>query len=880
MSNFLALFGGSEKDKRFTFTIEKLQALYSRLQQLNQGDLREQGDGREQIVETIRLITEAILWGEKNNSQFFEFFCEKNVLAEFVKALTDESPRSIKVQLLQTLSILVGNIKTKTSLYFIFSNNYLNDLISRKLDWKDEEVLAYYITLLKSVSIRLNTETISFFFNQNEETFPLYTEAIRFFNHRDQMIRATIRTHTLQIYKIEDKAMHQYVIKKADYYFTHLAFYTRELWMRLEKSVESQGIRTDKSEPSLSASELEAVLNEDVDIHAQKLLMEQFQKKQLEGKPLDYRSRVDKIKEVMNQIDDLHLYLYDVFTVGIQELNDVLAERLLLYAIYPVLMGSCYRIDNPTEGFTHNITSSAHENDKPNGMGRRNSQPSMYIVFKPQVAIFILQRLLRVFATIEPVINPLVSTLMNKEISAQLASFCRAAVTPSPSSYPQHANNQNATPSSTSGEYAVRPNLAGFPVSNPIRTRIFSTLIGSSKKSPTDCDILVFCYFMFSLVQLRDHIPRKLLEDNAIIPVIDSAQTKKPSNKKIDNLFGGEQCCKELIFPLTKAFHKYSRLRCLTLWVIQRTLLEIFMAQPQFSKKTLSLVIEATQIALRKAAEELLNCCRSTPEIENIIINNFEEQWESTSGPFLDMSELVGDPVPLLNGVSKESDVVSFPRTHPLDWVERTVDVHPNTAVLQQLRAFLLLRRFRNQFINISLKEGDHPIDISCLEKSMESIPIGSHPDEETSGISEGMTIELQQTNRVMCNIQSSTGPTRYLIRHDRLIILVAPDLTAAGWGRICSLIPARVCDVDLEVKDGFRPNVTITIHRKGDSPGDASPVPDRKDVHTISMYFADTKRASIAYSQITTSKQEIAEESRAQVINFITEHVGKSSSL
>jgi hypothetical protein len=56
---------------------------------------------------------------------------------------------SIHVQLLQTLSILIENLTSKSSLYYLLSNDRINAIISHQFDFGDEEVLAYYISFLK-----------------------------------------------------------------------------------------------------------------------------------------------------------------------------------------------------------------------------------------------------------------------------------------------------------------------------------------------------------------------------------------------------------------------------------------------------------------------------------------------------------------------------------------------------------------------------------------------------------------------------------------------------------------------------------------------------------------------------------------------------------
>lgn len=81
------------------------------------------------------------------------------------------------------------------------SNNYVNTIITHKFDFSDEEIMAYYVSFLKTLSLKLNRNTIHFFFNEHLNDFPLYTEAIKFFNHSESMIRVAVRTLTLNVFK-------------------------------------------------------------------------------------------------------------------------------------------------------------------------------------------------------------------------------------------------------------------------------------------------------------------------------------------------------------------------------------------------------------------------------------------------------------------------------------------------------------------------------------------------------------------------------------------------------------------------------------------------------------------------------------------------------
>ena len=60
-------------------------------------------------------------------------------------------------------------------------------------------------------------------------SFPLYTEAVKFINHRDGMVRAAVRTLTLNVYSIRDPAVQAFVVSKpASNYFNELAIFVAE----------------------------------------------------------------------------------------------------------------------------------------------------------------------------------------------------------------------------------------------------------------------------------------------------------------------------------------------------------------------------------------------------------------------------------------------------------------------------------------------------------------------------------------------------------------------------------------------------------------------------------------------------------------------------
>uniref|UniRef100_H2Y951 Uncharacterized protein n=1 Tax=Ciona savignyi TaxID=51511 RepID=H2Y951_CIOSA len=181
------------------------------------------------IVEALRSMAEILIWGDQNDSSVFEFYLEKNMFLFFLNILEQNSGNYVCVQLLQTLNILFENLQHETSLYYLLSNNHINEVICHKFDFSDEEVMAYYISFLKTLSLRLNQHTIHFFYNEHTDDFALYTEAIKFFNHPESMVRIAVRTLTLNVYNVNDRAMLRFIRDKtAAPYFSNLVWFIAE----------------------------------------------------------------------------------------------------------------------------------------------------------------------------------------------------------------------------------------------------------------------------------------------------------------------------------------------------------------------------------------------------------------------------------------------------------------------------------------------------------------------------------------------------------------------------------------------------------------------------------------------------------------------------
>jgi hypothetical protein len=188
------------------------------------------------VIETMRNIAEHILWGDKHDTTFFEYFLEKNILS-FMLSLgaPPDVDAKVKIQLIQTLSMMIENMRTPSSLYFILSNNRINDLISHHdIDFAhDEDLLAHYISFLKTLALKLDSNTVQFFFNAREQRFPLLTEGAAYHDHRESMVQTAVRNLVLQVFSVNDVAMQRYLCERfVPVFSTSLAHALGELCVR------------------------------------------------------------------------------------------------------------------------------------------------------------------------------------------------------------------------------------------------------------------------------------------------------------------------------------------------------------------------------------------------------------------------------------------------------------------------------------------------------------------------------------------------------------------------------------------------------------------------------------------------------------------------
>ncbi|RDX92605.1 Protein CLEC16A-like protein, partial [Mucuna pruriens] len=259
------------------------------------------GSTQDFVIEALRSIAELITYGDQHDPSFFEFFMEKQVVGEFVRILKLSRTVSIPLQLLQTVSIMIQNLRSEHAIYYMFSNEHMNYLITYSFDFRNEELLSYYISFLRAISGKLNKNTISLLVKtRNDEvvSFPLYVEAIRFAFHEENMVRTAVRAVTLNVYHVGDECVNRYITSAPHTdYFSNLVSFFRKQCMDLNRLV------------------CETLKNPGPD-------------------------STSTIISAVDEIEDNLYYFSDVISAGIPDVGRLITDSILMLLIFPILLPS------------------------------------------------------------------------------------------------------------------------------------------------------------------------------------------------------------------------------------------------------------------------------------------------------------------------------------------------------------------------------------------------------------------------------------------------------------------------------------------------------------------------------------------------------------
>ena len=180
-------------------------------------------DNFKKIIPEIKNIFNIIISAKDSDFSENAFSYLKKII-HIIDSFINKKKRELTLSILQEICFLLANIKSKKILSEIFSfqNNIIDEqginmnifdkLISINDFNKNEEFLEHQINLMKSLILKLDSESILFFYKNEINYFPILSKSLLLYDYPDDMIHGAIHNILLLITKNKNKSLNEYLI--------------------------------------------------------------------------------------------------------------------------------------------------------------------------------------------------------------------------------------------------------------------------------------------------------------------------------------------------------------------------------------------------------------------------------------------------------------------------------------------------------------------------------------------------------------------------------------------------------------------------------------------------------------------------------------------
>ncbi|ALC47715.1 ema [Drosophila busckii] len=801
-------WGGRPKNR---LSLEHLKYLYSILEK----NTTVSESNRGLLVESLRCIAEILIWGDQHDSLVFDFFLEKNMLSYFLHIMRQKSGGSsfVCVQLLQTLNILFENIRNETSLYYLLSNNHVNSIMVHKFDFSDEDVMGYYILFLKTLSLKLNTHTIHFFYNEHTNDFPLYTEAIKFFNHPESMVRIAVRTISLNVYKVQNSSMLRFIRDKtAAPYFSNLVWFIGKHILELDTCV-----RTD----------------------------------------IDHQSNQKLSNLVAEHLDHLH-YLSDILLLDIKDLNAVLTEHLLHKLFVPLYIFSLTPAPPPPSlaVVTQNLAAVLN----------RNVDIDIQEMHNPRVSSIVALYLLSlVFLVVShaPLVHALAWVILNgdhsvfKEGAAEILNSYvehRLVVVPGfgePNESLEQALDTVVGHASSSYTISEDSGVESTPAAAPTPTigedaasRLYNItdeekqlLQQTTATSPAFSELTK--PFLDTVLQTLDCTENDYLALLSLCLIYAMSHNRGIKNEWFEHVLSKSMrgsfsyktaLIEQLLSIITQSSQTSSRIRLITVEIA----LELLLTFTKSAVDEALCITPAQQSLLFGARNQSMLVLRNFYKSEDIFLDLFEDEYNEMRKTQLNVEFLCMDSNILLPPTGTPLTGISFTRRLPCGEVEKA---------RRAIRVYFLLRRTCQKFLNE--KESLLPLTNVVNLVQVENV------------------LDLNNSDLIACTVVSkdNTKQRRFLVIDALQLILVEPDAKLLGWG--VAKFVGFLQDVEVQGDKDDSRCLHITVHRGGVTN-------NRTPLLSAKFLFDDHIRCMAAKQRLTKGRSKARQKKMYQIAQLI----------
>ena len=178
-------------------------------------------DLENKIDTALDSLSEILLLNKENNpnqnneiKDVIKYFCDQKII-EAIISITQFHNKDINLKIIKYLSIIISNSENiiinndnliKYNFFdYLCDKGYINQIIinlSNIQEEQDDDFLSYYINFLKTISNKININSIKLIFHLEYNKFPLLDKILMLLNNDDIMIRNSARNIFLALIKL------------------------------------------------------------------------------------------------------------------------------------------------------------------------------------------------------------------------------------------------------------------------------------------------------------------------------------------------------------------------------------------------------------------------------------------------------------------------------------------------------------------------------------------------------------------------------------------------------------------------------------------------------------------------------------------------------
>ena len=174
-----------------------------------------------------------IVADKKKLPEYFAAFTELKILDVF-NSLLDKNNSEISFYILEATYFLFTNLKNEDLILNMYKTkfktkvqgieiNIIDKIIALSEVNQKDEFLTYQINFMKSLTLKINENSLFYFFDKDINLFPILTKSLSLYNHSDSMIRNVVKNILLSIIKIKNDDLLNFLVSfPNNLYYTNL----------------------------------------------------------------------------------------------------------------------------------------------------------------------------------------------------------------------------------------------------------------------------------------------------------------------------------------------------------------------------------------------------------------------------------------------------------------------------------------------------------------------------------------------------------------------------------------------------------------------------------------------------------------------------------